>query len=706
MPGKRWHSQTHNRESGVDPYPQNSINWKRDGLWDLLHVRARAILAAAFSERTWQKHPWPTADWERIANALNRVLSLCLQAEGTVNDIPLKLRPFCLTVKYAGINRPAEIIYRNGSPEQVNAGFEASTSDGSLSVSCRWMNSDTRVFRTFEEVVEKELTAQLNFSTDPHDLWAREEITNEVARTEADRLWDLRVRFTDFMRRFLLVLREKPVHPFVAFLLEPKHMAKVTALDGSHLRSGLFGYGYALDRGQIDYLKAKGNEDRISVFTRERVEFPWGECSQVYLRGRATDPHDSDRAKSESPVALAGIEGELLQQSTLMEIAVLGTPWMYEPNAPDGPEFILCVCLPKGQAAPDAATIAPDRVTTGVAHSIAERVRLATQAPVDSQMQSAEVQTLREMGQKLLSKYASAFGARLQLLTDAAAVVPSQHDSVRVYGRPIPKLIGNSRSLDDVRKCIEQGCDVRSTVLVLGETGVGKEVVARAFHELSPWSSAAFVSVNCAALPKDLVESELFGHVSGAFSGAVRLRAGKFAHANRGTIFLDEIADMPLETQAKVLRVLQEREFEPLGSENTITVDVRVVAATNKDLQAEIAAGRFREDLYYRLDVIRVVVPPLRERREDIPMLIEHLCARHASQKNLKIRPFTVKAVLELQNYHWPGNVRQLENCLEKLLIVTSGSNISDDDVRAALRSSGARHSGPLAPVDAAAPQA
>jgi two-component system nitrogen regulation response regulator NtrX len=236
-------------------------------------------------------------------------------------------------------------------------------------------------------------------------------------------------------------------------------------------------------------------------------------------------------------------------------------------------------------------------------------------------------------------------------------------------------------------------------VLIYGENGTGKELVARTIHALSRRRNAAFVEVNCAAIPEDLIESELFGHVRGAFTGAVADRRGRFELADGGTIFLDEIGDMSVKTQAKVLRVLQEQTMEPVGGTTSVRVDARVLAATNKDLQSEIRAGRFREDLYFRLNVIPIFVPALRDRREDIALLAEHFMAGFAREYGRRMKKFEPGAIAVLQQYGWPGNVRELRNVVERLMIMSAGDSIGAVDVAFLDRSGPARE-----PLDAAEP--
>jgi two-component system nitrogen regulation response regulator NtrX len=224
-------------------------------------------------------------------------------------------------------------------------------------------------------------------------------------------------------------------------------------------------------------------------------------------------------------------------------------------------------------------------------------------------------------------------------------------------------------------------------VLLTGESGVGKELVARTIHRNSLRSRERFVQVNCAAIPEELIESELFGHEKGSFTGATEKQMGKFEQADRGTIFLDEVADMSAKTQAKVLRVLQEGEVERLGSARTIKVDVRVIAATNKNLEEEIEKGHFREDLYFRLAVIPIHVPALRDRAEDIPLLVRHYVEYFSHENNTRPRRISSAAIEALQRYRWKGNIRELRNTVERLTIMTTGDTIEVADVLAALRS-------------------
>ncbi|NDP27416.1 MAG: sigma-54-dependent Fis family transcriptional regulator [Flavobacterium sp.] len=243
------------------------------------------------------------------------------------------------------------------------------------------------------------------------------------------------------------------------------------------------------------------------------------------------------------------------------------------------------------------------------------------------------------------------------------------------------EMIGESEPINRIKLMIEKVAQTEARVLITGPNGTGKELVAHQLHEKSQRASFPLIEVNCAAIPSELIESELFGHVKGAFTSAVKDRAGKFEAADKGTIFLDEIGDMSLSAQAKVLRALQENIITRVGAEKDIKVDVRVVAATNKDLKKEIAEGRFREDLYHRLAVILINVPSLNERRDDIPLLISHFAEKIASEQGNAIKHFSKEAVKLLQEYDWTGNIRELRNVVERLIIL-GGSEISESDVQ------------------------
>src|SRR5688572_2974697 len=255
-----------------------------------------------------------------------------------------------------------------------------------------------------------------------------------------------------------------------------------------------------------------------------------------------------------------------------------------------------------------------------------------------------------------------------RLKSENAYLRSQLEDRYRIDG-----LIGRSRVMRDLFQLLETVAATSSTVLITGETGTGKEVVARAIHHNSPRRAQRFVAINCSAIPETLLEAELFGHVRGAFTGAIGTRQGRLEQAHRGTLFLDEVGTMSMSLQMKLLRVLQEREFERVGDNQTIKVDVRVIAATNADLARMVADGSFREDLYYRLNVIPVTLPPLRDRREDIPLLVQHFLQKFCGEVSRQVMTVSQAAMRPLMTYAWPGNVRQLENAMERA-VALSGS--------------------------------
>lgn len=245
----------------------------------------------------------------------------------------------------------------------------------------------------------------------------------------------------------------------------------------------------------------------------------------------------------------------------------------------------------------------------------------------------------------------------------------------------ISSIIGASSQMQEVFKIISKISLSSVTVLILGESGTGKELVAYEIHKNSQRANKPFVKINCAAIPSTLIESELFGFERGAFTGAVASKPGRFELANEGTIFLDEVADMPLEMQVKLLRVLQEQEFEHVGGIHTIKVDVRILTATNKDLEAEVKTGRFREDLYYRLNVVPIKIPPLRDRKEDIPPLVEYFLKQLNDKLKHNITAITPEATQALRSFSWPGNIRQLENALERMILMAEGTTLKTRDL-------------------------
>ena len=264
----------------------------------------------------------------------------------------------------------------------------------------------------------------------------------------------------------------------------------------------------------------------------------------------------------------------------------------------------------------------------------------------------------------------------LRLQTQRQYLISERDAEFNHYG-----IVGRSRAMQDVLARAELVAQSKSTVLITGETGTGKEMVARLIHHRSAQREMPLIKVNCAAIPETLLESELFGHVRGAFTGATMSKRGKFALADGGSIFLDEIGTLSPAIQSKLLRVLQEREFEPLGAERTHRVDVRVIAATNRDLKQMVSDARFQEDLYYRLNVIPIPIPSLRERREDIPVLVDHFVAKHCQRTGKRIERIDDDVVQVLQRYDWPGNVRELENTIERAVVLATGSAITTASV-------------------------
>jgi two-component system, NtrC family, nitrogen regulation response regulator NtrX len=268
------------------------------------------------------------------------------------------------------------------------------------------------------------------------------------------------------------------------------------------------------------------------------------------------------------------------------------------------------------------------------------------------------------------------------------------------------EIVGGSSALRKVLEAVQRAAPTNATVMLLGESGVGKELVARTIHRNSPRAGQRFIQVNCAAIPEELIESELFGHEKGSFTGATEKQIGKFEQADRGTIFLDEVGDMSAKTQAKVLRVLQEQEVERLGSARTIKVDVRVIAATNKNLEEAITRGEFREDLYFRLNVIPILVPPLRDRREDIPSLVQHFAKLTSDEHNLKPKRFDPRAMEVLQRYRWRGNIRELRNTVERVMIMAPGDLIRVEDLPAEIRGDAPARPMAAEPIASAQPAA
>ncbi|HEX7008642.1 MAG TPA: sigma 54-interacting transcriptional regulator, partial [Phycisphaeraceae bacterium] len=332
-------------------------------------------------------------------------------------------------------------------------------------------------------------------------------------------------------------------------------------------------------------------------------------------------------------------------------------PQQDDPSASEPPLSFICVPVKEGDSYVGAISIdkpltdqaqlqADARLLKIIAGAFAQAIRLHQLVQREKDHWLAENQALRD---NLLSKY------------------------------KFDNIIGSSPAMLDVLATIAQVASSRATVLLLGETGCGKELIAKAIHFNSPRRDKPLIRVNCGALSPQLLESELFGHVKGAFTGAVRDKIGRFEAADSGTIFLDEIGTLDPQLQVKLLRVLQEREFERVGDHHTLRVDVRVIAATNLDLEEEVRKGNFREDLYYRLNVVQVHLPPLRARREDIPRLIDHFLDRYNRENNRNLRKISREVLHTLMRYPWPGNVRELENAIERAVVLSSGEEFTED---------------------------
>jgi formate hydrogenlyase transcriptional activator len=293
---------------------------------------------------------------------------------------------------------------------------------------------------------------------------------------------------------------------------------------------------------------------------------------------------------------------------------------------------------------------------------------------------AGDIEFLTQIGNQvaIAVENACAFGKIRELKDQLSKEKLYLEDEIRTEMN-FAEIIGNSASLRRVLKHVETVAPTDSTVLIYGETGTGKELIARAIHDLSPRRAKPFVKLNCAAIPTGLLESELFGHEKGAFTGAIAQRIGRFEVAHGGTIFLDEIGEVPLELQTKLLRVLQEREFERLGSSRTLRTDARLIAATNRDLQAMVSEQKFRSDLFFRLHIFPVHVPPLRERQGDIPLLVRHFTQQFSRRMKKAIETIPSAAMDAMCRYHWPGNIRELQNVIERAVIVSTGSALSVD---------------------------
>jgi DNA-binding NtrC family response regulator len=348
-------------------------------------------------------------------------------------------------------------------------------------------------------------------------------------------------------------------------------------------------------------------------------------------------------------------------------------------------------------AAADPAALdlvfADERLPGGAAALIARLYELDAELPcVLTHSGSATEASIAALRAGALCSLAKPLERERAALLQLLELVLARRRATRLPGtrRPAPqRIVGRSPALENCLALVERVARSEASVLVTGESGTGKELVARAIHAGGPRAARAFVAVNCGAIPESLLESELFGHVRGAFTSAVAAREGRFALADGGTLFLDEIGDMSPALQVKLLRVLQDGTFEPVGSSQMRRVDVRVIAATHQDLERRLADGRFREDLYYRLNVVPIELPPLRERRGDVPLLVEHFLERIAEATGKRLEGVTQAAMGQLCAHDWPGNVRELENLVERLVVLKDGGWIEVDDLPAAYRNCG-----------------
>lgn len=611
----------------------NGFYWDADGLLDLLKVRCRALIAAAFAEGNWHEWPWRPADWRPVAVATRKALSLFIQAEAGQNSTAEdeELPQIKFRVELEGLPPVEHVI---GTPNnrvspKITCEFQTSVSGtsqtGSITVSFMHTAPHDVAYKYVQEVLE----FQASLRACP-ELHPRRGFGTTAAISIDEKRWDARVRFSDFLRRFLQHYdggrsSDTPIDPFMAFFLVPRSWHR------NHIASGMWGYRYQLDEGQAQFLKENGVAPE--VLEGNNVDFPEGLCSHVYLSGRAVDAVSTEvlfRKYQNTSDTLRRIEDKILRSdSVLIEVPVYDAGLIDRDVAPDGPECILGVCIPKARRA--MAVAAPRR----------ELLASMIEPPSFSGFEPGECQAVFEMAHHLISRY--------------VLIRPSVARS---------GLVGNSPAMRVLQDLIEKFARQPQHVLILGESGSGKELVAKAVKELSPRASKPFVSLNCAAIPENLIESELFGHVKGAFTGAIADKAGKFQTAHQGTLFLDEIGELTGAAQAKLLRAVQFGQVERVGSTKEEFVDVRVIAATRKNLEEETRNGNFRDDLFYRLNALTISVPPLRNHLEDVPDLVESYLAKHHPH-----HLFDDLAMRMLMNYTWgKNNVRELENIITRVI--------------------------------------
>jgi len=424
--------------------------------------------------------------------------------------------------------------------------------------------------------------------------------------------------------------------------------------------------GLGMKRGTITIL----NRDDGKVSISEAVGFPGGETQQEYLKAC----QELIRQVMESGLAIVVPD--------ISKEPVLRARWQPEPPACPGDPGAAYICVPIKFGAEVIGALSVERILDGAVRLSADRRLLSLIANVIAhtvhfhQVAQEKLESLQRENERLQHQIQTSF-------------------------RP-PNMIGNSEVMRSVYRHIEQVANSITTVLIRGESGVGKELIARALHDQSPRRNKSFVKFNCAALPESIIESELFGHEKGAFTGAIALRKGRFEVAEGGTIFLDEIGDVSPATQVKLLRVLQEKEFERVGGHTPIKANVRILTATSRNLEQMIEQDKFRADLYYRLNVFPIYAPPLRERKTDLLLLADYFVEKYAQLNQKKVRRISTAAIDLLMSYHWPGNVRELENCMERAVLLCQDKSIDAYHLPPTLQKKEACEQGPGGRLDTA----
>jgi Nif-specific regulatory protein len=424
--------------------------------------------------------------------------------------------------------------------------------------------------------------------------------------------------------------------------------------------------GLGMKRGTITILNREDNKVNIS----EAVGLPGGQSQQEYLEAC----HDLVRQSMES--------GQAIVVPDISKDPVFEVRWQKDQLADPGSPSAAYICVPIKFGTEVIGALSVERVLAGAVRLSADRRLLSLIANVIAhtvhfhRLAQEKLESLQRENERLQQQIQTSF-------------------------RP-PNMIGNSQAMRLVYRHIEQVANSTTTVLIRGESGVGKELIARALHDQSPRKGRTFVKFNCAALPESIIESELFGHEKGAFTGAISMRKGRFEVAEGGTIFLDEIGDISPATQVKLLRVLQEREFERVGGSIPIRANVRVLAATSRNLEQMIEQGKFRADLYYRLNVFPIYAPPLRDRKSDLLLLADYFAEKYAKMNQKNVRRISTAAIDLLMSYHWPGNVRELENCMERAVLLCQDKAIEAFHLPPTLQKNDGSEKSPGGTLDAA----